>query len=361
MFQRETDTVSRKQAMMGQEELDTRERYRLLVEYSKDIIGTLSSEGIWTYLNSEGETFFGLTDQKKGNGSSLLEFVSPPDRMILWNYLNEDSHNRFEMNVTGTGGKLRRAEFSLVPIVFQGKKQFHTTVRHSGLHVNKPDKELSLSGQMAAVIAHEIKNPLTAIKGFTQFIAEGKPDPYSQVILSELDRLEGIVDDLLLLAKPRCKKLEISNLVDIAQSVLMLLTPIAKENNIIFEERYESADVPVHCSPGKIKQVLINIVKNSIESMPVAGTILLEIKNEEGFAILSVKDEGTGISEDDLLKIGQPFYSTKENGTGLGLMVSKEIIKSHGGSMFIRSKENEGTKVTIRLPLTAKDASHPTG
>ncbi|WP_244937246.1 ATP-binding protein, partial [Paenibacillus alginolyticus] len=111
----------------------------------------------------------------------------------------------------------------------------------------------------------------------------------------------------------------------------------------------------IYCNPDQIKQVLINILKNGIESMPNGGIIQIAIRNATNQGVLiRIEDQGIGISGERLSQLGEPFYTTKVNGTGLGLMVCKRIIEGHGGKLLIQSKINEGTTVEIELPKNEK-------
>lgn len=338
------------------ETYETQEKYRLLVEHSKDTIGMVTEKGIWTYINGGGQRLFGLTSSKEVVGTSLYDYLSPSDYPMLESFLNGEQNINFEMSITRSDGDIRKTEIQLIPTMFKSRKVFQVIIRDITEQKKTEERlqnaeKLSILGQLTAGIAHEIRNPITAIKGFAQFLTEGKASHYGEVILGELERIDSIVNDLLVLAKPQATKLESINLVNIIKSVAALLKPQAEELNIVLHESYQSPEILVKCERDKIRQVLINIIKNSIEAMPSGGNISIKLKKKNNFINLCVSDEGIGIPEDQLSKIGEPFYSTKEKGTGLGMMICHKIIKNHGGDIHIKSKEGEGTNVNIILPM----------
>jgi len=226
------------------------------------------------------------------------------------------------------------------------KKNTEELLRKSEMH--------SAVGQLAAGIAHEIRNPLTALKGFLQLLqVDGeKNETYVKIMLSEFERIETIINELLMISKPHELNFHRADLFTILNDVLLLLETQAIMNKITIEADLK-ADLPViECVENQIKQVFINILKNAIEAMMVkGGTVIVSVRIVEGQGVLvSFTDQGGGISEDHIRRVGEPFYTTKEKGTGLGLMVSKKIIENHGGQLNISSQPDAGTTVEILLP-----------
>jgi two-component system, sporulation sensor kinase A len=344
------------QMITEEEILETQEKYRLLVEFSKDTIGMLTENGVWTYINDEGKKLLGFTSANEIVGTSLYDYISPSDHTVLNDFLTAKQYINFEKNLTRIDGDVRKVEIQLIPTVFKNRKIFQIIIKDiTGQKKTEEQlqnaEKLSIVGQLAAGIAHEIRNPLTAIKGFAQFLTEDKSSHYGEVILTELERIEGIVNDLLVLAKPESNNFEQVNLVNVVKSVVVLLNSEALLSNISIEVNYDQPELLIDCEIDKIKQVMINVIKNAIEAMPGGGRTLVSVENDRNFALIRVQDEGVGIPEERLSKIGEPFFSTKEKGTGLGLMICNKIIKNHGGNLHIKSKENEGTTVIILLPL----------
>lgn len=214
-------------------------------------------------------------------------------------------------------------------------------------------EKLTTVGQLAAGVAHEIRNPLTTLRGFLQMQQRtGAINPlHTDIMLSELDRINLIVSEFLILAKPQAVQFEVKDIRFTLGDVISLLDSEAHLHNIEFEPHFLGSPVLVHCEENQLKQVFINVLKNAMEAMPNGGKITLYLYEENGRnAVIRVTDEGEGISKERLEKLGEPFYTNKEKGTGLGLMVTQRIIEGHKGTMRIESELGKGTEVTIVLP-----------
>jgi signal transduction histidine kinase len=213
-------------------------------------------------------------------------------------------------------------------------------------------EQLALVGQMATAVGHEIRNPLAALKGLTQLQQERHPNnnEFYPIMINEIERINLIVNDLMYLGKPMPFKAQNHDIKEIIQYVVKMLKSFAFANNVSIDLLL--ADIPkVYCDGNKLKQVFINLIKNSIESMPDGGAIQISssITNKDHI-VIHITDEGCGIAEDTMEKLGQPFYTTKQDGTGLGLMVTKKIIEQHNGVLKIVSRLGDGTSVEIFLP-----------
>ncbi|MCL7746610.1 PAS domain S-box protein [Halalkalibacter alkaliphilus] len=218
-------------------------------------------------------------------------------------------------------------------------------------------EKLTAVGQLAASIAHEIRNPLTSIKGFLQLIKSTVKEVRSDfldIMSDEITRIEMITSELLVLAKPQALDFQYEDLNRIIEDVVMLLSSQALINNV--EVITDIEDLPnVKCIGSQLKQVFINLIKNSIEAMPNGGEVVISAKLYNSKEILiQVVDQGSGIPNEFLSKIGTPFYTTKEKGTGLGLMTALKIIDSHSGKLEISSLQNKGTTIEIYLPVEAE-------
>ncbi len=225
------------------------------------------------------------------------------------------------------------------------------TEKYKTIEILRKSELLSAVGQLAAGIAHEIRNPLTVLKGFIQLIApDMRSTHYTDIMLAEFSRIEGIVNELLLLARPQETHFEKSNVLMILQDVMILLDTQAMLSNVAIEADYTEAVPWVDCVPNQLKQVFINILKNAIESMPQGGRVTVGVGwIRTDMVSIRITDEGRGVPDDKLANLGTPFYTTKENGTGLGLLVSAKIIENHHGRMEIRSQLGLGTTVEIFL------------
>nr|WP_251030203.1 ATP-binding protein [Bacillus sp. ISL-35] len=215
---------------------------------------------------------------------------------------------------------------------------------------------LNILGELAAGIAHEIRNPMTALKGFIQLLENSSGDQYSlyfQVIKSELQRIDSIINEFLILAKPQAIKYVREDISKIMKETVDLLTAQAVLHDVQFRTIYDNSLPNLLCEPNQLKKVFINIIKNAIEVMPKGGFVYVEISKAPGNKIhISIKDEGEGIPADKIEKLGEPFYTTKERGTGLGLMVSFKIIEEHGGTIEVESEPGHGTTFHLYLPIT---------
>lgn len=223
----------------------------------------------------------------------------------------------------------------------------------TSIHEDMRQKEkLAVIGQMATAIAHEIKNPLSSLKGFTQLQQEKDKgdEQYYPIMLNEIDRINAIVNDLLILGKPNTGVKTPKRLVDIIQYVISVIDPHAQRKDIHIEYDVDDSTVLL-CDENQMKQVFINLIKNAMEAMHDGGTVTIESKTDGGRALISVRDEGCGIPPEKLAKLGEPFYTTKQNGNGLGLMVTKKIIEEHEGTFYIQSELGNGTIITMSVPF----------
>lgn len=224
-------------------------------------------------------------------------------------------------------------------------------------------EKMATIGELAAAIAHEIKNPLAGISGAIQVFAEDfKPgDPRREIITevqNEIERLDKAVRSLVSFARPPEPSFIHTPIEDLVDRTVRLITTQAKKQgidvNIVSLE--ESAEV--YIDPDQIQQVFLNIMLNAIHSMPAGGslTVTTLVRPEDGEVELSVSDTGTGISEENLKSVFKPFFTTKHTGTGLGLAISKNIIEKHKGRMVAESKVASGSNFRVILPLARKDA-----
>jgi signal transduction histidine kinase len=216
-------------------------------------------------------------------------------------------------------------------------------------------EKLAVVGELAAGVAHEIRNPLTSIKGFIQLAnQQGEFNPHHvQIMLSEISRMESIVSEYLSLAKPNQNSPKsLQNIDTLVRNVITLFESQTNLKNIMIHSKLDHS-YQIMCNPNEIKQVLINIFQNAIEAIGSNGDIFISVKNifEDGVEIIII-DNGCGIEEERLKKIGEPFFSTKEKGTGLGLLTSNRIIEKHNGTIKINSEVNKGTEVRIFLPTS---------
>lgn len=217
--------------------------------------------------------------------------------------------------------------------------------------------KLVVIGQMAAAIGHEIRNPLAALKGFTQLQHEQYPNTndFYPIMIQEIDRINYIVNDLMYLGNPKSIQIEKANIEEMIDYTLSLTHQQAEMQGILIETRKESLLPLIECDTKQIKQVFINLIKNAIEAMPEGGTINIQLKvSKEHEIYISIEDEGCGISEEVINSVGKPFVTTKKDGTGLGLMVTNQIINDHQGKLKFQNRAEKGAKAEVWLPIKQK-------
>lgn len=220
-------------------------------------------------------------------------------------------------------------------------------------------EKLTTVGQLAAGVAHEIRNPLTTLRGFLQLQQQTERLNLSHVaiMLSELDRINLIVGEFLILAKPQAARFVRKDVRNVLEDVIALMNSEAHLHNIEFKPLFTEDSCFISCEENQLKQVFINLLKNAIEAMPAGGPIHIHVTNKRDTVSITITDEGTGIPEDMLSRIGDPFFTGKESGTGLGIMVSQRIIHNHKGMMDFQSQVNAGTSVFVSLPALKDKAA----
>ncbi|HHW91667.1 MAG TPA: GAF domain-containing protein [Firmicutes bacterium] len=225
-------------------------------------------------------------------------------------------------------------------------------------------EKLAALGELAAGIAHEMRNPLTTIKGFTQLIRQKNYSAeelagYTDLMLSEMERMGEIIRSLLLLADTTRVQVESVDLNKLLELLLSLIHAEAVLRDVEIRYRPSPNLPPVKGDFNELKQSFLNIATNALQAMTYGGilTISSEYRAEEGEVWIHVGDTGCGIAPDDYKRIFNPFFCTKEEGTGLGLPIAYRIVQKYGGEINIASKVGEGTVFTIKLPAEKEGES----
>lgn len=220
-------------------------------------------------------------------------------------------------------------------------------------------EKMKIVSDMAASVAHEIRNPLTTVRGFIELLGtaelnQQKKEFYKKISLEELDRAQLIITDYLSLAKPDPEKVEMIDLNEEALYLSHVLMTYANFNNIQIKESVtEGQPLYVNGDRYKFRQAMINIGKNAIEAMPGGGLLTIKAEKAEDRLAIAISDTGHGMTQDQVKRIGTAYYSTKEEGTGLGTMVSFGIIKKMNGKIDINSEVGVGT--TFRFSFAANE------
>ena len=215
---------------------------------------------------------------------------------------------------------------------------------------------LKVLGEITAGIAHELNTPLGSILGFSQLIIDDSRDPSTladaQKIVHAAIHAREVVKKLMYFSCELPQRLEFVSLNDLIKEIIVLIRPNLDSREVSLETKLDGPPISIQLDPVQITQVVFNLINNALQASPKKGNIVIEICDKGENAELIVQDFGTGMSEETLARIFEPFFTTKElgEGIGLGLSVVHGIIKSHKGSIFVKSKINEGTQFRIVLP-----------
>jgi len=213
-------------------------------------------------------------------------------------------------------------------------------------------------GQLAAGIAHEIRNPLTSINILIHSLTGNYPAGDSQredlkVIAEEINRINQIVDQFLRFAKPAPPRLEKAEVLPIIEETLQLLRPQIEKQRIQIQKEFQPLPL-ILMDREQMKQAILNLLLNAVQAMPKGGRLSLkgDLPNEDRWMKLSIQDSGVGIPGEDIGKLFDPFFSTKEGGIGLGLSITHRIIDQHDGKIEVESAPGKGTLFTVWLPVS---------
>ncbi|WP_139492222.1 PAS domain S-box protein [Brevibacillus dissolubilis] len=354
------DISARKQ--IESELIQREEQYRKLVEESPNI-KFIVANGRCLYINQTGVTMLHAGDKSQVIGRPMSDFIHPDFHEVFNRNVQLVKHGLTaevtEEKLIRMDGEILDVEVRALPTVYHGHPAqliivSDITELKKSREILQQSEKLTVVGELAAGIAHEIRNPLTSLRGFVQLFqyqAVSNNEEVYRIMLSEIDRINTIVGELLLLAKPKKMDFEDKNLLFVIEDVLALLQPQAHLLNIQFFTHFQTSSPFIHCAENKLKQVFINILKNGMEAMPDGGEIHIYVEVGQDQVSIRFVDQGCGIPEDRLPKIGQAFFTTKEKGTGLGIMVSYSIIDSHHGQMYFHSQAGTGTTVIVVLPI----------
>ncbi|WP_347338358.1 ATP-binding protein [Tumebacillus amylolyticus] len=228
--------------------------------------------------------------------------------------------------------------------------------RNMRLEMQRMEK-LGVLGDLAAAIAHEVRHPMTVASGFLQLIQEeknpGDKRHYITIAFDELQRAEGIITDYLAFAKPEIQELESVEVEEKTRQVLNLMSSYALLHNVELTNEIH-AGMRVCADAGKLDHVLMNVIKNGIEAMPDGGRLHIAATRMQGYVEFLIEDTGVGMTMDEVARLGNPFYTTKDKGTGLGLMVAYRYVEVMRGKILVQSEKGKGTRFSIRIPISDK-------
>jgi len=222
------------------------------------------------------------------------------------------------------------------------------------------NEKLAMLGKISAAIAHEIRNPLTSIRGFIQllrpYLLEIGKEEYARIILTEIDRANDIIHEFLNSSKPSAPMKQKASIEHLLKDVIILIESEALLQNCEIAIEQYAMDLYVSIDVKQLKQVILNMIKNSLDAVNAVqearpGKINIFVNSDGKYVEIMIKDNGDGMDKLTQSKLFDPFFTTKQTGTGLGLSVSYRIIRNHGGNIRVNSTEGIGTEFIIYLPL----------
>lgn len=328
------------------------------------IVAFTNEKGIITNVNDNFCEISGYgREELIGQDHHILNsgFHSKEFFMNLWRTIRSGKVWKGEIRNKAKDGTNYWVDTTIVPFLDENNKPYQYLAIRNDITERKETEEilhrqdkLAAVGQLAAGVAHEIRNPLTSMKGYTEFLMLDEQDEqrkeFLDIILDEIERVNTIVEEFMVLAKPKAVELQEKNIIPIIQNVLSLLEFEARKKKVTLKFEHTQNIIQIECDENRLKQVFLNFIKNGIEAMPNGGDLTVRINIIDKQVQISIQDTGVGIPQETLNKIGEPFYTTKKNGNGLGLMVSFKIIESHNGKVYIESEINKGTTFNIILP-----------
>ena len=365
-----TQHIIRLKQVQAPLELSSNEQpnYETIFKYAPHGLILTSTSGTILEANQMIETIFGIPANELIGENAKLIYQLLPDSQYDFNQFFKELLSRGSAKViipkVDADGAMRFYQFNsslnksvdmYVTIIRDEteKIQLKKQVEHSG--------SLSTLGQLAASIAHEIRNPLTSLKGFTQLLTHQvskEGSKYLEIINSELNRMESILNEFLVLSKPAERSFQSISLSSLLSQVVDFMYPQGILQNIELDfVSWDRESDGIFGDAYELKKVFMNILKNATEVMPHGGKVLItQSQIDDKQVRVSIVDQGVGMTSDQMHKIFLPFYTSKEQGTGLGLSHAFQTIEEHGGSIEVESKPSQGTTFHILLPIYHLDA-----
>ena len=346
----------------GRELGESERSLRILQNLHQNIIESLTSgmitldlEGRIISINRTGLEILGINGEDRILGKDLGRFMSGLHLEDLV------SKKREQMLYTAPDGRMITLGFSSSElkntedktqgyiIIFQGLtevKELEDRLRTS--------EKMALLGQLAAGLAHELRNPLSAISGAVEILgSDVKPTEQNlrlvRMATQEVERLNLLVEDFLILTMPIQKLTTQVDLGLIIGDTVESFTKTIRRGNIEIVNQVEKG-IYVQADSYRLKQAVWNLLLNSVDAMPIGGLIMIKSKTEDSSAIIEISDEGKGVDENFISRIFEPFFTTKEVGTGLGLAIVQKVIEGYNGNINVISSRGNGATFVITLP-----------
>jgi len=349
-------------------------RFSKAFNASPNIMAILTVTDMYTdgcFVNVN-ESFTSITgycrEEIIGRTTSELNIWADPGDLVKIRemILKQEEIRNLEINFRTRSGEVRVGLISAEKIYFSDEPCILVNVNDITQHKHFEKEmarldQLNLVGQMAAGIGHEIRNPMTAIRGFLQMLRVKKEyvkdKEYFDLMIEELDRTNSIITEFLSITRNKPVDLKWQNLNSIVKTLSPLITADAmnSNNNVIVE----IGDIPdLLLNEKEIRQLILNLVRNGLEAMEFGGNLTIRTFTDSEEVVLSVQDQGKGIDPDLLDKIGTPFFTTKENGTGMGLAVCYGITSRHSATIDIETS-NTGATFFVRFSRNSQENVSP--
>jgi len=218
-------------------------------------------------------------------------------------------------------------------------------------------EKLSTLGEMAAVLAHEIRNPLGSIRGTAEILRDDYPGgspkhEFIEIQIKETERLNRVVEDFLRMARPQPPEIRRCSLREEMETIVTLTAGAARKQNIELILETMADDLQLLGDGEKLRQAFLNVLINALQATPPGGRVVVRATKVDGRVLIEFRDSGCGMDGETLKRVFEPFFTTKADGTGLGLAVTKKIIEGHGGELRVVSVPGEGTTVSMNLALS---------
>ncbi len=327
----------------------------------------IDAEGRITYVNRAAESLLGFRfDQAEGK--PIGEYL----RGIEWERILELDETEWAQLVNReieiTYPRHRYISFYVVPLTAVNPKEQGAVVILRDVTRDREDQATMVESErlsavmlLAAGVAHEIGNPLNSLTIHLQLLERDLKDLKNengehlqelvQVAHQEVTRLDQIINQFLRAVRPAEPSFQQESLRKVLDATLTFLAPEIKDRDVLIEVESPDELPDAHIDPAQIKQAFFNIIRNAIQAMTGGGLLKIRLSNNERFVGIAFTDTGPGISPEDIGHLFEPYHTTKEEGTGLGLMIVQRIVRDHGGEIEVRSEPHQGTTISIFLPL----------
>ncbi|WP_188006699.1 histidine kinase [Sporosarcina sp. ANT_H38] len=343
--------------------LTSKESYLdLFIEHSEDAIVLFDLDLNIIALNPAFEKMYGWKREECIGRSPQLVPLSEEAMKTerTKNLLNGESYHFLRTKEMRKDGSIFNAELTLAPIYDAEQKMValsfisrDITLRLQAEQLEIDTVKLRAIGEIAASVAHEVRNPMTAISGFVQMMNNDPENPYrayTEILHSEINRVELIVSEFLVLSKPNPRTSTEFCIEKSLRDVVLLFEPEFINRCIFFDIQIPKDSAIIMGNEDGMKQVFINLLKNSCEAIVKNGTITVVVTFQDEVVSIIIRDNGPGMDPETINNLFEPFYTTKPEGTGLGMLIIKKIIAEQGGTIIVNSKKNHGTETMITLP-----------